>query len=1304
MANYFRVYVWILIPFTLTVTFALSATIVFAQELYLNEIMSSNGSTIADEDGDYEDWIEVYYAGEEPLNLQGFGLSDDYERPYRWVFPDTTLNQGEFILVWASNKDRAIPGSELHTNFAIAAAGEEVILTHPDGTRLDELPPTEIPTDISIGRQPDGSGEWYFFTEPTPGAPNDTEGHSEHLDEPVFSHDAGFYRDGFELVISHTDPDAELYYTLDGSEPTQESYLYAAPIGMQDRSSEPNKFATIPTNNITDWRVAWEEPQMPIRKSTVIRVKAIKAGAVSNSSSRTFFVFGEGADTFSLPVISLATDSLNLFDEEQGIYVPGVHYQRGDDGTGNYIQRGIDWERPAHIELFDVNGSMELSQNLGIRIHGGFTRRFPQKSLRLYARNMYGDNRFHHRIFPDLDYESYNRLILRNSGNDFGITMFMDAAAQSLIRHFNVDTQAYRPVIVFLNGEFWGIQNLRERYDRHYLERVYGVDPDNVEILTGRNTVDEGSNAHYNQMVDFIEQEDLSEEIHFAEVQTMMDLDNFLDYYSAQIYYGNDDWPYNNIDFWRLNTGYNPNAPIGHDGRWRWLLYDVDRSLGYATEADFDMIEWLMRDHWSTILIQNLLENQSFKEQFFNRISDHLNSAFKAERVIQVVDSLKSPLIPVIDEHIQRWQRAHGSRENWENWVQRMHNYAINRPSYLRQHLHDHFDLGEDVSLTVDISAEGQGFVRVNSIDIDYSTPGIGDNPYPWSGDYFSGIPVTLSANSKPGYRFSHWEIEGEEPLYSQQITRSFEGPTTINAMFTSTFTDAPRHTLSDGYYLFTGWEADASMGTYPEAMLFVYMDEPEPGLNAQVVGMTTGRYDHDSRTRINGLGEEGFAFINTSNLEGNPGYPGLRLGGALLTLDTQNEENIQVSWRGGTVLPHSRIYNLRLQYRVGYEDPFADVLDEDGNPVEYVRHEEAGHSKFICPVTLPEAAEGQSDVQLLWRYYYTGEREDEDSGQRSKMNVSEIHITSMPVDSYPVAHILREASYEFGYWPADTTAGVTPEHMAFVYMDEYDPPMDAQILGYTSGAYNLNSRTRIAGLGENGFAFINTANQQGNPGYPGTRLGGALLGLDTRDRADIEVNFTAGTALPNSRVYHLRLQYRVSSDGPFLDVPDGNGNPVEYQRNELAGHSQEFGPVMLPEAVNDQEYVQLLWRYYYTGERVDEDSGQRAKLHISDIKVEGRVSLFEGEPIPDEFALHQNYPNPFNPGTTIMFDLPQQEHVRVEIFNTVGQRVALLLDENRPAGTHRVPFDASSLASGVYLYRIYAGSFIQSRRMTFIK
>lgn len=159
----------------------------YTQTIAINEVMASNGFTVSDEDDDFEDWIELLNTGNQPVSLMGFGLSDDYDNPFRWVFPDTTIQPGEFFLIWASGKNRAVPGRELHTNFSIAGDGEEIILTRPDGELVDELQPTPIPRDISYGRKPDGGDDWFFFEEPTPGAPNITPAFYGLLVPPVFS-------------------------------------------------------------------------------------------------------------------------------------------------------------------------------------------------------------------------------------------------------------------------------------------------------------------------------------------------------------------------------------------------------------------------------------------------------------------------------------------------------------------------------------------------------------------------------------------------------------------------------------------------------------------------------------------------------------------------------------------------------------------------------------------------------------------------------------------------------------------------------------------------------------------------------------------------------------------------------------------------------------------------------------------------------------------------------------------------------------------------------------------------------------
>ena len=1062
-----------------------------AQSIAINEVMSSNGQTISDEDGDFEDWVEIHNFGDTPVNLNGFGLSDDYENPYRWVFPDTTIEPNGYLLVWASNKNRRIPGAELHTNFAISSAGEEIILTSLQGERLDEFPPIPILRDVSAGRFPDGTGDWFFFPEPTPGAPNTTEPERMTVAPPEFSHASGFYSRSFYLELTHEHPQAIIYYTLDGSTPDTTSKLYTDPIHIFDRHRADNSFANIPTNFLEGSR-AWTKPPV-VKKATPVRAVAYRNGALSKTVVTQNYLVETGNDRpYSLPIVFLTTDGKNLFDFEKGIYVPGRHAEETEGLLGNYDLRGDEWEKEASLEIFDEAGQSVLAQDIGIRIHGGFTRRFPQKSFRLYARGAYGQTRFNAKIFPDLPYVEYNRLLLRNSGNDWGNTMFRDAAAQNLVRHLDFDTQAYRPTILFLNGEYWGIHNFRERYDRHYLERVYGVDPDNVDILTDVGVIKEGDDLHFRELLGFLSNSDMASDDAYDQAATRMDINNFLDYYAAQIYFANNDWPGNNIDYWRLRVPFDPHAPKGHDGRWRWLMFDVDRSLGFGIGYEFNMMEHITEGGPETLILDRLLLNEQFRQDFINRIADLLNSAFQPDRVKQVIDSLKTPLVPEIEEHIKRWWWPL-SYTDWERRVDNMKNSADNRPFYVREHVRDHFSLDDDRNITVDVSQPAKGKVRVNSLTICSSTPGIPDTPYPWSGTYFSGVPVTLKAVGEPGYRLAYWEINGER-VWESKITLPSEGDVHARAFFIS---------------------------------------------------------------------------INQ-------------------------------------------------------------------------------------------------------------------------------------IRAFPDPAVLSEADYSFTQWSPDARAGEYPEHMAFVFMDQDDPGLDASIEGFVTGAYNLESRTRIVGMHGSGFAFINTSNPDGNPGYPGTRLGGALLGLDTRNVDSVAVTFSAGTVIPNSRIYHIRLQYRVGHEGPFHNIYDEFGNPAEYQWMPEPGHSATVGHLMLPEEAVGQSYVQLFWRYYYTGNLPQEAGGQRAKLNISDIRVFRirETSVDADEAMPSGLTLHQNYPNPFGSPTIIPFELGEQSHVRLDIFSIDGRRVATLVDGPKDAGIHRIEFNGSGLASGIYIYRIQSGMGSLSRKM----
>jgi hypothetical protein len=796
----------------------LYAADVQGQQITINEFMSSNSATIADEDGDFEDWIEVYNFGTEPVNLSGFGLSDDLDEPFRWVFPEVTLQPGGFLPVWASGKNRTNTLQPLHTNFSIKAEGEELLLSNPTGQIICEIAPLNLPTDISYGQSPDANGVWLYFDEPTPGQSNATQGYSEILEPPIFSHNGGFYSEELELTLSHPDPDVTIYYTLDGSIPDPDNlegtiyyyknqypekpgdpfgefftesfqtYLYTDAIQIKDRNETQDKLTHISTTVQTPNYF----PASPVKKGTVIRVRTFNEDAMSsNVVTHTYFITPPGINPHDLPVISIGIQEDYLFDYEKGIYTAGIDadvWRTKNPNEkmiwqfpGNFVRGGIEWEYPAHFEFFERESvKSNFRQDIGLRLHGGGTRAFPMKTLRLYARNEYGKSEMNYPFFPDQPYDNYKRMILRNSGNDFPTnvwwwsevasrTLFRDAFIHTLVKHLSFETQAYRPAVVYINGEYWGIHNLRERYDKYYFERVFGVDPENIDFLSYVSTAIEGDNVFTHQTRLYIEQNGLVSDEHFQYIKTRIDTENFTDYHIANIYACNTDWPGNNIEFWRLRTdSYNPNTPYGHDGRLRWIMFDTDYGFGLwngkgaAAHNTLDFATAIGGTIWpnpevTTFLLRKFLENERFKIEFINRFADLLNSTFHSERVVGIINDLKEKIEPEINDHIHRWG-YHKNKDEWMSHVNVMIDFAKNRPTYQHQHIIGHFELAGDYKLILNVSNPWHGHIRVNTIEIHGDTPGITDNPYPWKGIYFKKLPLELEAIPDEDFLFSNWE------------------------------------------------------------------------------------------------------------------------------------------------------------------------------------------------------------------------------------------------------------------------------------------------------------------------------------------------------------------------------------------------------------------------------------------------------------------------------------------------------------------------------------------------------------------
>lgn len=623
---------------------------------------------------------------------------------------------------------------------------------------------------------------------------------------PVFSHQGGFYTQPFELYLSVQEPNTRIFYTLDGSVPvpgSEGTFEYSGGILIRNRTDEPNDLSMI-RNVSNDMFQGWIEPKGQLFKGTVIRAIAVnQQGITSDVVTRSYFVDPNGIQRYKLPVISIVTDRDNLFDNQIGIYV-----------NGNYEMRGKEWERPVHVEFFEADNTLAFSQNAGIRIHGGYTRKYAQKSFRLYAREEYDEKKwFEHEIFPGLkakgtgeSIEKFKRLVLRMSGNDSQYTMFRDGLMQDLVSHFNVDTQAFRASVLFLNGEFWGIYNVRERYDDRYFQIHYDLDRDKVALLSIAGTtaesieVDEGTEEDaqdYRNIINYIRQNNIKDSSTYEYVNTKLDLDSYIDYLITHIYFANTDWPANNQTLWKYKTDnreYNPNAPKGQDGRWRWAIRDTDFGFGlaYGGQVNHDTLSYASTEGrgfgappaWSVFLFKTLLENDDFRNKFINRFADHINTAFVPERVNEMIDKKSGDIAHIIDEHNRRWNKI----EDWNKEVDILRDFANRRPSFVINHIVNRFrNNGVSQSASINLSTDiEKGYIRINSIDINEKTPGVKD-PANWNGVYFGGVPVTIKAIPNEGYQFERWEGVNEDIKYNDTITINPQNNLSIKAVFKKT-------------------------------------------------------------------------------------------------------------------------------------------------------------------------------------------------------------------------------------------------------------------------------------------------------------------------------------------------------------------------------------------------------------------------------------------------------------------------------------------------------------------------------------
>jgi hypothetical protein len=718
-------------------------------DVRINEVMALNVATITDDQGNTPDWIELHNTGATPVDLAGYGLSDDEMIPIRWVFPSVMIGSYGHLLVWASGLDLRNPAEQLHTNFKISSDGEPIILTAPDSMQIDISPAVPMQADVSYGRTP--YGIWGYFTTPTPGSANPATNSTSMLPPPIFSHSAGFHTDSFSLVLTSTDPDAAIRYTLDGSEPDLTSTIYTDPIPITDRTGPATGDLLIRT---TTTYHPFHAPSGDVFQGTVVRTRAFRAGALpSETAAATYLITPDGPSRFPFPVMSVSTDPYNLFDPDSGLYVPGPQAENSTTyGTfsANFHQRGDAWERRAHVEFFESGGSLAVSQQAGMAIHGNYAREFHQKSFRLVARSRYGDDWFRHAFFPEKDVDRFKSIIVRTGSSDIHTALIRDAVIQELSRGLGFEIQSCRPVAVLINGTYWGIHFLRDRYSEYHLQQHHGVDPESVDLLeidVGMD-VEVGDDTHFYAMIDLLNAYQPANPTLYHRITDMIDVDEFASYCAAEIIAGNSDWPQKNQRLWRARTtAYEPDAiPETLDGRWRWLMYDTERGFGLRTSSQPD---WNTLNHAvsGSVVLRKLLDNPGFRVMFINRMADLMNTRFQSIHANTVIDSLATQIAGSMPEHIARWGEP-TSMGSWNYHLDIMRNFADRRLACVRGHMIAQFGLAGTGVVKVDVMPPGTGFVRVNTV-----------NPVmPWTGTYFGGVPVSLTAIPRDGYDFVGWD------------------------------------------------------------------------------------------------------------------------------------------------------------------------------------------------------------------------------------------------------------------------------------------------------------------------------------------------------------------------------------------------------------------------------------------------------------------------------------------------------------------------------------------------------------------
>ena len=709
--------------FYLLLTILATAVSTQAQTLIINELMQSNIDCIMDDLNDFPDsWVELYNPTDASINLKNYKIGTKDKANKAWSLPNKTIAAKGYVVIYCDKAGEDEGVSALHTNFRLESDKDGKLYLFKGSDIVDQLEgmAKQPAPNIAYGRKSDGADEWGYQARPTPGASNCGTVYQKVLGEPVFSTKgrvkiASGSNTRLTLSLPEGAPEGtKIRYTLDGSEPTENSQEYTSALFFNS--------------------------------TKIVRAKLFCEGYLSPRSTCHSYIFFPSNRKLTLSVVSIMTDNKYLNDAKIGIYV---------DGSYNSKQKNYEynWRRPMNIEIFETSDQESVINQLGeMRVTGGATRGNMRKSLGIYAHKRFGEKRLNYEFFPDQKpgMTDFKSIMLRNAGNDFDYLFMRDAIIQRTIaQHVDLDWQAWRPVIVYINGEYTGMLNIRERSNEDNIYTNYeGLE--DIDMIENDEELKEGTIDNFNAFKAFYNESGHT----LAEYAEWMDWEEYINLMIENIYFNNQDFPGNNNVIWR---------PQAEGGKWRWITKDTDFGLGlYGSAADYNTIKWLYDNkydydrNWAnkpehTILFRHLMEDIDFKTEFLSRAAIYMGDFLNEKGTREVWDAMYNMIkteYPYHRELVNRWW------PNYDNELSTARKWLNKRTDNVYKQLADYYNWGTPRALTINKQKESDIKITVNGITLCNKV---------FDGKYYAGKTLTISAQGTEDNEVTGWKITGAQ-------------------------------------------------------------------------------------------------------------------------------------------------------------------------------------------------------------------------------------------------------------------------------------------------------------------------------------------------------------------------------------------------------------------------------------------------------------------------------------------------------------------------------------------------------------